>query len=99
MPFTLSHPAAVIPVRKYGVLSALVVGSLAPDIFYFIPRVRQIGYGHTLPGLFFFCLPLGLAVLCLFHIFLKRPLISLFPASHQLRLLPIAKEFSFFPLS
>src|SRR5882757_2416325 len=99
MPFTLSHPAAVIPIRRYGILSALVVGSLAPDILYFIPRVHHSGaYGHTLPGLFFFCLPLGLAALWLFHTFLKRPLISLFPASHQMRLLPAAEGFSFFPL-
>jgi hypothetical protein len=105
MPFTLSHPAAVIPIRRYGILSALVVGSFAPDMLYFIPRLGNrlpVGlgtYAHTLPGLFFFCLPLGLAALWLFHTFLKRPLISLFPASHQLRLLPAAEGFSFFPVA
>jgi hypothetical protein len=99
MPFTLSHPAAVIPIRRYGILSALVVGSIAPDILYFIPRVQQSAYGHTLPGLFFFCLPWGLAALWLFHTFLKRPLISLFPVSQQMKLLPVAEGFSFFPLA
>jgi hypothetical protein len=104
MPFTLSHPAAVIPIRRYGILSALVVGSFAPDMLYFIPRMGNrlpaglATYAHTLPGLFFFCLPLGLAALWLFHTFLKRPLISLFPVSHQLRLLPAADGFKFLPL-
>jgi Domain of unknown function (DUF4184) len=105
MPFTLSHAAAVIPIRRYGILSALVVGSFVPDILYFIPRMGSHlktgsdGYAHSLPGLFFFCLPVGLAVLCLFHICLKRPLISLFPAAHQQKLLPAAEGFSFFPVS
>ena len=33
MPFTLSHPAAVVPLTRRGlVLSALVVGSMTIDI-------------------------------------------------------------------
>jgi hypothetical protein len=105
MPFTLSHAAAVLPVRRYGILSALVVGSFVPDILYFIPRAATHlptgsgGYGHTLPGLFFFCLPLGLAALFIFHTLLKRPLISLFPAAHQQKLTPIGNAFTFFPVS
>jgi hypothetical protein len=74
-------------------------------MLYFIPRLGShlpMGSGaftHTLPGLFFFCLPLGLAALWLFHTFLKRPLISLFPLTHQQKLLPVAKGFSFFPVA
>lgn len=37
MPLTLSHPALVLPLRRWRWLSwpALVAGSMAPDLFYF----------------------------------------------------------------
>ena len=41
MPFTLAHPAAVIPLcgilRRASVPSALIIGSMAPDLVYFVP--------------------------------------------------------------
>jgi hypothetical protein len=98
MPFTLSHPAAVIPIRRYGVFSALVIGSMMPDTLYFMPRVESHEtYGHTLSGLFLYCMPAGLALLWLFHAFLKRPLMSLFPESQQRKLQAVAPDFRFFP--
>ncbi len=64
MPFTLAHPAAAAPLRRFGlVLSALVVGSMAPDFPYFLPGLPQDKFGHTLAGVFWFCVPAGLAVL------------------------------------
>src|SRR5215467_12574272 len=37
VPFTFSHPAAVLPLARRGlVFSALVVGSMAPDFPYFV---------------------------------------------------------------
>lgn len=38
MPFTLSHPAAVIPLSrvKWLVPSAVLMGSMAPDFPYFL---------------------------------------------------------------
>ena len=99
MPFTLAHPAAVIPIRKYGVFSALVLGSMMPDTLYFIPRIEAHDtYGHTLPGLFLYCLPAGIALLWLFHAFLKKPLMSLFPEDQQRKLQAASPEFRFFPL-
>jgi hypothetical protein len=98
MPFTLSHPAAVIPIRKFGVLSALVVGSMMPDTLYFMPFAgAHDWYGHTLPGIFFYCLPVGLAFLWLFHAFLKGPLISLFPDVQQRKLQAAGEGFRFLP--
>jgi hypothetical protein len=80
MPFTLSHPAAAVPLRRLGLpLSALVVGSMAPDFPYFFPPTADSHFGHTLPGLFLLDIPLGLALLWLFHGLLKEPLISLLP--------------------
>lgn len=103
MPFTFSHPAAVVPFHRWGfVPSALIIGSMTPDFIYFIRMLIKIPvgpyFGHTLPGIFLFCLPSGLAVLWVFHIILKRPLFSLFPVSHQKRLFPVAKSFKFRPL-
>src|SRR4051812_14042737 len=102
MPFTLSHPAAVVPIRKYGVLSALVVGSMMPDTLYFLPGAWPHGvhdsYGHSLPGLFFYCLPAGIALLWLFHMFLKKPLISLFPRKQHGKLLAASPGFTFWPV-
>ncbi|MSQ59664.1 MAG: DUF4184 family protein [Betaproteobacteria bacterium] len=40
MPFTIAHPAAALPLlrplRGFGVLSALVIGSMTPDFPYFL---------------------------------------------------------------
>ena len=100
MPFTLSHPAAVLPIRRLGVLSALVIGSMMPDSLYFMPfGSPHESYGHTLPGLFYYCVPAGLFFLWIFHAFLKLPLIALFPAKQQGKLLAVSRDFSFGPSS
>ena len=94
MPFTLAHPAAAIPLRRvlgsYAVLSALVIGSLTPDLAYFLPLRIPRGASHSPLALFWFCLPMGFAVYVVFHAFLKRPLVSLFPSSLRRRLIPAA---------
>lgn len=94
MPFTLSHPAIAIPFARYRFpLSALVIGSMAPDFPYFLQLSTHHQFGHTLPGVVLFCLPAGLVALCLFHAVLKKPLLTLFPLSHQERLEPFAEKF------
>lgn len=98
MPFTFSHPAAAVPLAgRRLVLSALVIGSMAPDFAYFLPVPFSRGFGHTVPGLVLFSVPIGLAVLWLFQRILKQPLLSLLPPSHRQRLLPAAGGFSFGP--
>jgi len=63
LPFTLAHPAAVLPLRRTGlVFSALVVGSMAPDFPYFLSVSDAIRWGHSTRGVFLFCLPFGLLV-------------------------------------
>lgn len=99
MPFTLSHPAAVVPLARNGlVLSALVVGSMAPDFPYFIHLSTASQYGHTLSGVFLFCVPAGLVVLWVFHNVLKLPLLTLLPLSYQERLISVVGNFRFSPL-
>ena len=74
-------------------LSALVVGSLAPDFRYFLNLAPRGHFGHSFNGIFIFCLPVGLSVLWVFQKLMKLPLISLAPRSHQQRLVALAKPF------
>jgi Domain of unknown function (DUF4184) len=64
MPFTFAHPAIAVPLLRplgcYGVLSALVIGSLAPDLAYVLPLSVPRHKSHSLTGLLWFCLPVGL---------------------------------------
>ncbi|WP_055588868.1 DUF4184 family protein [Peterkaempfera griseoplana] len=52
MPFTLSHPAAVLPFLRHGrargpwVASALVAGSMAPDVPYFADSLVHGAFGY-----------------------------------------------------
>lgn len=71
MPFTLSHPAAILPLTylptRWFSLTELVIGSLTPDFEYFLRMRLKSLYGHTVAGLFWFDLPLGLALAFIFH--------------------------------
>jgi hypothetical protein len=97
MPFTISHAAAVIILNRRGlVTSALVIGTMVPDLAYFVHLEGfNRGLGHSIQGLFTFCLPVGLVILLVFHKFVKRPLFALLPPSHQRRLLPYLQDFPF----
>jgi uncharacterized protein DUF4184 len=97
LPFTLSHPAAVVPLRRILVLSALVVGSMAPDFHYFLNLAPHWHFTHTVKGAFLFCLPVGLGVLWIFHAVMKLPLISLTSERYQSRLVLFATPFQWKP--
>lgn len=90
MPFTFSHPAAVLPFCKVRpfVFSALVIGSMAPDLDSFLHLSTTVTFGHSAAGILQFCLPTGLLVFLLFHAVLKVPLTALLPEGHQRRLPP-----------
>jgi hypothetical protein len=83
MPFTLAHPAIVLPLvgrlRVPYATSALVIGAMAPDFEYFMRLRPSATISHTLAGLFFFCLPIGMLVLVVFHWMIKRPAALLLP--------------------
>lgn len=97
MPFTVAHPAAILPLRKRLVFSALVVGAIAPDLHYFVGVDHNFQVTHTVGGAFYICLPSALAALWLFQRVLKLPLISLAPNSLQPRLVRFAEPFRFGP--
>lgn len=98
MPFTLSHAAVAAPLARRGlVLSAVVIGSMAPDFEYFLRLSMNSRWGHTAPGLIAFTLPVSLLALWLFHALLKRPLLALMPPAHRDRLATVAGPFRFGP--
>ena len=87
MPFTPAHAAAALPfLRTRLVLSALIVGTLAPDFEYFLRLAPGGGFGHTLAGAFLFSLPLALVILWMFHVLVKAPLLRLFPDALRRRI-------------
>lgn len=99
MPVTVSHPVLSVGFKKFGlVLSALIVGSMMPDFEFFMRLSFGKTIGHSIEGIFLFCIPVGLLVLLLFHKLIKFPLLSLVPHNHQMRLFPVARRFRFLPL-
>lgn len=80
MPYPFAHPAAVLPLvrpmGRFAVPSALAIGSMAPDLWYFVPLVERPD-SHSLAAAAWFCLPMGLLVYTLFHLLFKQPLIAL----------------------
>lgn len=92
MPFTLSHPAAVLPfVRRPFSAAALVAGAVAPDLPYFarsmpVPVSAQSWYepfmnattSHSLAGAVTVSLPYAL-VLYGFLLAARRPVGGLLP--------------------
>src|SRR5271154_5079705 len=87
MPFTFSHPAAVLPVqsrfKNWIPLSALVIGSLVPDAAYYLPRPEHFKQNsHTLLGTFSSSLPAGFFVWLVFYWF-AAPVVFLLPDPHR----------------
>ena len=94
MAITLAHPAAVLPLARmmgqYGVLSALIIGSVVPDTPRFVPLVDRDDT-HTLAGLLLYCVPVGLVIFCLFHRFIKYPLTMLLPDRFRSNVAPYSE--------
>jgi hypothetical protein len=83
MPFTFSHPALVLPLTylpaKWYSLTGLVIGSLTPDFEYFLRMRIKSEYSHTIDGLFWFDLPLGLLLAFVFHNIVRDTLFDNLP--------------------
>lgn len=90
MPFTLAHPAAVLPLPRLlgraAILPALVIGSIAPDLPYFLGDPFQRKTTHTLASLVWFSLPAGWAVYLAFELAIRRGLVFVLPAPLRARL-------------
>src|SRR5262245_18310832 len=83
MPFTASHAALAIPAyrafRPHAVPSAVVIGTMAPDFWYFAPMLDRLET-HSVISLLWFSLPIGMVAYSVFHKLVKIPLMALLPA-------------------
>jgi hypothetical protein len=90
MPWTFAHPAAVLPLRPLKRLSfgALVIGSISPDVGYYLGCFNFAAAAHTHRGLVTICLPTGLALIAFVRV-LHRPVVGLLPRPHRQALLSL----------
>ncbi len=103
MPVTFAHPAVVIPVhwalRRWTILSALVIGSILPDLKELLPAGSWFGQKSEAVWFLLWITAGGYLLLWIFHDIVKRPLVWLLTARWQRVLAPYCGPFSFFPLS
>jgi hypothetical protein len=97
VPFTLAHPAAVLPlIRRPLVASALVAGAVAPDLLYVGPIYRfatqhingnlTLTLTHKFSSAFWLDPLLALILLVVFNLVVRRPLLALAPPTLAARL-------------
>jgi hypothetical protein len=90
MPFTLAHPVAALPLRGLmgglGSAPALVIGSLTPDLVYFLPLTVTGWQSHSLAGLLWFSMPAGLIVWTAYRLVLRPFVAAILPEALSRRL-------------
>ncbi|MCK9896609.1 DUF4184 family protein [Frankia sp. AgB32] len=87
MPFTLSHPAAVLPLRRLGLpMSALVAGSMVPDIPVFFSWPGVYGFTHSPLGVVTADPVLAVAALALWFCLIRDAVVDLSPDPVRSRL-------------
>jgi Domain of unknown function (DUF4184) len=97
MPFTFSHPAAVLPLRrriKSLQTVPLIIGSVAPDLPYYVPaRLNRYTTSwlyhftldtHTFSGALWADVPIGMATLLLVFLFRAPLTVLLAPRARAL---------------
>ncbi|PWF44701.1 DUF4184 family protein [Massilia glaciei] len=86
MPWTFAHAAAVLPFRLGGFarlpLSALVVGSVSPDIGYYFGQFALATRAHTMFEGLLLCIPIGLLTLLIVQL-LKPSIRNILPQPHR----------------
>jgi len=83
MPFTLSHPAAALPLRRllpWAPLTALAIGSMTPDLPYFVGWDELRFRTHSLASVATFSMPVGFAVYMAYERWLRAAWCDLLPA-------------------
>ena len=87
MPFTVSHVAAVLPGARTALpTAALVVGAMAPDIPYFLPRGPWSLPTHSLGGIVLWAPLLGLVAVLAWYLLLARAAYAWAPRQLRQRL-------------
>lgn len=95
MPFTLAHPAIVLPLtyipRKWISMTALVIGSVMPDAEAYLRMYSEKGLTHSWPGFLLFGVPFGMLLSFIFHDIVRNPLINNLPRFLQQRFSPLTE--------
>jgi Domain of unknown function (DUF4184) len=87
MPFTGSHPAAVLPLFRSAMpASALVIGSMAPDLPLYAPTPYSAELSHQLVGAFTMDPLAGLALFVVWHALIRPVVVAYSPAALRRRL-------------
>ncbi|HST85910.1 MAG TPA: DUF4184 family protein [Kineosporiaceae bacterium] len=87
MPFTGSHPAAVLPLFRLGLLpSALVIGSMAPDLPYYLPIPVHSHPTHSATGIVGIDLLMGLLSFAVWHLLVEPLAVAVAPTGLRRRL-------------
>jgi hypothetical protein len=82
MPFTGSHPAAILPFARWGLpASALVVGSMAPDVPYYVAVPLGADLTHSLIGVVTVDILVGLAMFALWQAVLGPAAVAYAPVA------------------
>ncbi|QNA97593.1 DUF4184 family protein [Massilia sp. Se16.2.3] len=93
MPFTLCHPAVILPLHRCAprstVLAALVIGSMMPDLPYFFITGASGNFSHSPAGIVLYCVPVGALVYLLYHALLRDALLDWAPPALAARM-PVA---------
>jgi Domain of unknown function (DUF4184) len=83
MPFTLAHPIAALPLwlgsQKRLNLMGLMVGTIVPDLAYFLALRPIESFGHTVLGALTQGLLEGLILFGIVQYGLMRPLLAIAP--------------------
>ena len=91
MPFTFSHPAIILPLKKlpkkYISMTGLIVGSITPDFEYFLRMKSK--YSHTISGILWYDLPMGIFLAFIFHNLIKEALINNMPLFFEARFIDL----------
>jgi hypothetical protein len=86
MPFTLAHPAAVLPFKRfcprYLTFPALIAGSVSSDASYFFGRLDLGPFAHHPIKGFLFGIPAGLVILAAFYL-LRTPALKMLPPLYR----------------
>jgi hypothetical protein len=87
VPFTPSHVAAIVPFAKTPLLpAALVIGSMAPDLFFYVPLPISRGFTHSWLGAVTVDLGVSVALFVLWQLVFRRPMVDFAPRSAQRRI-------------
>ena len=86
MPFTLAHPAAITPFKRFCPrhlsFPALIAGSVSPDLSYFSGRFDLGPFAHHPLKGFLFGVPAGLFLLAAFYV-LRWPALKMLPTRYR----------------